>query len=188
MPHRARPLLEVEERVDRGAHQDGEVPALVANELRQVDHDTRERRQVGAKALEQVLERRDHEDQQDDRDDESDDQYRSGVGQRLLDLFLDRLGLFLVGGDLVQQRLERTSLLTSLNEVHEQVVKVDRVLGQRFGQGATALDVSLDGQDQLLHRLVSRGRYRRSRRPVRAEYRRPASWRAGGRRSQCRPA
>ena len=71
--------------------------------LRQVDDELGERGQVGAEALEQRLELRDHEDQQNDRDDDRDDQHGGRVEQRLLDLLLQRLGLFLVGRDLVQQ-------------------------------------------------------------------------------------
>ena len=100
------------------------------HELREVDDQLRERRQVGAEALEQALELRDHEDQQDDRDDDRDDQHRGRIEQRLLDLLLQRLGLFLVGRDLVEQRFERAGLLAGLHEVHEQVVEIQRMLAR----------------------------------------------------------
>jgi hypothetical protein len=101
---------------------------------RQVDHELRERRQVGAEALEQRLELRDHEDQQDHRDDDRDHQHRGRIEQRLLDLLLQRLGLFLVGRDLVEQVLERTGLLAGLDQVDVQVVEKERVLGERLVQ------------------------------------------------------
>jgi hypothetical protein len=104
--------------------------------------------------LEKILERRDYEDQQDRADDERDDEHRGRVGEGLLDLFLDRLGLFLVRGDLVEQRLECTSLLTGLYEIDEQVVEIEWLLGESLGQSATALDVRLDAENQLLHRGI----------------------------------
>ena len=101
-------------------------------------------RQVRTEALEQVFERRDDENHQDRRDDESNDQYRGRVGQRFLDLFLDRLGLFLVGRDLVEQRFERTGLFARFYEVDEEIVEIERVFGKGLSQRGTTLDVGLD--------------------------------------------
>jgi hypothetical protein len=127
---------------------------LSAHELRDADDHLRERRQVGAEALEQALELRDHEHQQDRGDDERDDQHGGRIGQRLLDLLLDRLGLFLVGGDLVEQVLQRARLLARVDQVHEQVVEVQRVLGEGVRQGRAAFEVHLDRGEQLLHARV----------------------------------
>jgi hypothetical protein len=69
----------------------------------------------------------------------------------LIASFLDRFGLFLVGRDLVEQRLECTGLFASFNQVDEKIIKMERVLGQRFGQRTAAFHVSLDRHDQLLH-------------------------------------
>ena len=122
--------------------------------MRQVDDQLRERGQVRAEALEQALELRNHEDQQDHGDDDRDHQHRGRIEQRLLDLLLQRLGLFLVGRDLVEQRLERAGLLAGLDQVHEQVVEVQRVLAERLVQRGAAFDVGLDVEDQLLHRRL----------------------------------
>ncbi len=83
-----------------------------------------------------------------------DREHRGRVEQRLLDLLLERLGLFLVGRDLVQQRLERARLLAGLDQVHVQVVEIERVLGEGLVQRTAALDVQLDVEDQLLHRRL----------------------------------
>ena len=48
-------------------------PARALHELRDVDHEARERGQVRAEALEQGFELRNHVDQQDRRDDDRDD-------------------------------------------------------------------------------------------------------------------
>ena len=46
-------------------------------------------------------------------------------------------------------------MLAGLDEVHEQVVEIQRVLGQRLVERVARLDVGLDRQHQLLHgRLV----------------------------------
>ena len=130
------------------------IDAVVLHEPRQVDDHLREGRQVRAEALEQALELRDHEDQQDDGDDDRHDQHGRRVEERLLDLLLQRLGLFLVGRDLVEQRLERAGLLARLHEIDEQVVEVERMLAEGLVQRGAALDVGLDVENQLLHRRL----------------------------------
>ena len=109
---------------------------------------------IGAEALEQGLELRNDVDQQDRRHDDGDDDDGGRIEQGLLDLLLDGLGLFFVGGDLVEQRLERAGLLAGRHEAHEQVVEVVRVLRERFCERGTAFDVALDREDQLLHGRV----------------------------------
>ncbi len=107
------------------------------------------------KPLNSALELRDHENQQDDGHDYRDREHRARVEQCLLDLLLQRFGLFLVGGDLLQHRLERAGVLARLDQVGEQVIEVQRVLGQRLVQRIAGLDVRLDGQHQFLYgRLV----------------------------------
>ena len=127
--------------IDAAAEQGAHPPALRLHELRQVDDHARERRQVRAEALEQRLELRDHEQQQDQRHDDGDREHRGRIEQGLLDLLLEGLGLFLVGRDLVEQRLERARLLAGLDQVDVQVVEIERVLGERLVQRAAALDV-----------------------------------------------
>ena len=127
---------------------------VVLQRTRHVDDQLREGRQVGAEALEQALELRNHEDQQDDGDDDGHHQHGGRVEERLLHLLLQGLGLFLVGGDLVEQRLERAGLFAGLDQVHEQIVEIQRMLGQRLVQRGAAFDVRLDVEDQLLHRRL----------------------------------
>ena len=129
-------------------------PARALHELRDVDDEARERGQVRAEPLEQRFELRNHVDQQDRRHDDGDDDDGGRIEQRLLDLLLDGLGLFLVGGDLVEQRLERAGLLAGRDEAHEQVVEVQRMLRERVRERRAAFDVALDREDQLLHRGV----------------------------------
>ena len=150
--HGPRAPEEVQERVHGAADHEDHPPALVLHEARQIDDHLREGGQIGAESLEQRLELRDHEDQQDDRHDDGDGQHGDRIEERLLDLLLQGLGLFLVGRDLVQQGLERAGLLAGLHQVHEQSVEMKRVLGERFVQRAAALDVRLDVEHQLLHR------------------------------------
>ena len=78
-------------------------------------------------------------------------QHRDRIEQRLLDLLLQGLGLFLVGRDLVEQGLQSARLLTGLDQIDEQVIEVQREFRQRFMQRAAALDVGLDVEHQLLH-------------------------------------
>ena len=54
----------------------------------------------------------------------------------------------------VEHRLERAGVLAGLDQVHEQVVEVQRVLGERLVERVARLDVGLDRQHQLLHRRL----------------------------------
>ena len=114
---------------------------VVLQAARHVDDELREGRQIRAEALEQAFELRNHEDQQDDRDDDGHDHDRGRIEEGLLDLLLEGLGLFLVGRDLVEQRFQRTGLFAGLDQVHVQIVEIQRVLAQRFVQRGTAFDV-----------------------------------------------
>ena len=82
------------------------------------------------------------------------DHDRGGIEQGLLDLLLQGLGLFLVGGDLVEQRFERTGLFAGLDQVHEQIVEMQRMLAERLVQRGAAFDVGLDVENELLHRRL----------------------------------
>src|ERR1700722_6617373 len=154
LAHPARALVEISERVDATADGQRQQDAVVLNEFRQVDDHLRERGQIGTEALEQILELRNDEDQQDHGHDHRHYQHRGRVEQRLLDLLLYRFALFLIGRDLVQQAFQRAGLLTGLHQVDEQIVEVQRMLGQRFVQRCAALDFGLDLQHQFLHRWL----------------------------------
>ena len=90
----------------------------------QVHHELRQRRKVGAETPEQGRELRNHEDHQDCGDDEGHDEHRDRVKERRLDLALDRLDLFLVGGKPVQDGIEDTGLLTGGDEVAVELIEV----------------------------------------------------------------
>ena len=66
-------LLGVDEAPDAADASDEQQPALGLHELRDIDDETRERRQVRAEPLEQRLELRNDVDHQDRRDDDRDD-------------------------------------------------------------------------------------------------------------------
>src|SRR6185312_6718594 len=78
---------------------------------------------------------------------------------------------------------QRAGVLTGLDEVHEQVIEIQRVFAEGLVQRGTRLDVALDIQDQLLHgglvgavadnleRLHQRNARREHGRQLAAEYR-----------------
>ena len=69
---------------------------------------------VSPESAEEFLELRYHEDQQDRGNDKCDHDNRHRVEQRLLDLGLECLGLFLVDRDLVQQGFQDTGLFAGI--------------------------------------------------------------------------
>ena len=152
--HGLRALLEIDEGVNRTGQDHRHEHAVVLQAARAVDDELREGRQLRTEALEQALELRDHEHQQDDGDDHGDDHDRRRVEEGFLDLLLEGFGLFLVGRDLVEQGFESTGLFAGLDEVHEQVVEVERMLAERLVQRGAAFHVRLDVEDQLLHRRL----------------------------------
>ncbi len=124
------------------------------HEFGQIDDHLRESRQVGPETLEELFELGNDKYQQDDRDDHGDDQHRGRIEEGLLDLLFQGLGFFLIGGDLVEQRLERARLLARLDEVDEQVVEIQRMLAERLMERGTGFDIALDVEDQFLHRRL----------------------------------
>ena len=52
---------------------------------------------------------------------------------------------------LSSRRFQRAGLLAGFHQVHEQVVEIQRMLGQCLVQRNAAFDVGLDVEDQLLH-------------------------------------
>ena len=175
--------MKIDECVHGARYHHAEKDAVVLQPARHVDDELRECRQVRAETLEQAFELRNHENQQDDRHDDGNSHHGRGVEQGLLDLLLQRLGLFLVGGDLVEQRLQRAGLFAGLDEVYEQVVEMQRMFAERFVQRGAAFDVSLDVENEFLHRrlvvavaddfkrLHQRNAGREHRRELSAEYR-----------------
>src|SRR5262249_31011983 len=146
--------VEVVEGGNGAADDHRDVDTIGLDELGQIDDQLSERRQVRAESLEQAFELRDHEDQQNAGDDDCNDEHGRWVEKSLLDLLLQRLVLYFVGCALIEQRFERTRLLTGLDEIDEQVIELQGVLGERLVQGSTAFDVCLDVQNQLLHRRL----------------------------------
>ncbi len=133
MTHGSRALLEIEERTNSTTHQNRDIPTFCAYEYRQVNDHSGEGWQVCAKSLEQIFEGRDNENQKNRRNDKSNDEDRSRIGQCLLDFLFQCLGFFFLGCNLVKQGLKSTGLFACLDEVDEQVVKIQWVLGQSLG-------------------------------------------------------
>ena len=94
---------------------------------------------IGAEALEQRFELRNHENEQNDRHDDGDRQHGHRIEHRLLDLLLEGFGLFLVGRDFVEQRFEGAGLLAGLDQIDEKRIEVERELRERLMQRAAAL-------------------------------------------------
>ena len=135
---------------ERGDARD-QIQAVGLHPFRQVDHELGEGRQVGAEALEQVLKLRHHEVQQDAGHDHRHHQDGNRVGHGLAHLFLQRLGFFLVGGNLFEQRFQGAGLFAGIDQVHVQLVEVQGVLAQGLRERGAALDVGLDAQHHLAH-------------------------------------
>src|ERR1700733_13478482 len=150
----ARTFVKIEKRPDCGPDHHGDIDAVVLYELGDVDDHLRKGRQIGAEALEQFFELRDHKNQQDYGHHQGYREHRGRIEQRLLDLLLDRLALFLIGRDLVEQAFERSGLLTRLHQIDEQIVEIQRMLGERLVQRGATLDLGLDLEHQLLHRRL----------------------------------
>jgi hypothetical protein len=146
--HRGRALIapgDEHDRPDQGAEY--EIPGL-HEEVRHCDHHHRRCRQVGAEAGEHALELGNHE-QHHHRDHQAGDyDHGSRVEQRRLDLALDGEDLFLVGGDAVEQAVEDARLLAGSDQVAEQLVELDRVLGEGLRQVEAGLDVGADLVEQ----------------------------------------
>src|SRR5262249_31564164 len=151
LAHLAGALVEVKERVYPGADDHGDPDSLRLHETGQIDNHLGEGRQVSAESLEQTLELGNYEDKQDERDYDCNREHRSRIEQGLLDLLLQGLGFLLVGCNLVEQGLERAGLLARLDEIDKEIVKIQRVLGQRFMERRATFDVGLNIQNQLLH-------------------------------------
>ena len=84
------------------------------------------------KLCEHLLELRHHEDQQDRADQERHRDDRRRVEQRLLDLALQALDVFLVGGDRVEHGVQHAGRFAGLDQVAVQLVELHRVLAQRL--------------------------------------------------------
>src|SRR5262249_12825658 len=129
LAHLSRALVEITERVDGTAENQGEPDSLCLDETGQIDDHLGKGGQVSSKSLEQTLELGNHEDKQNDRYYDGNREYRRRVKHGFLDLLLQCFSLFLVGGDLVEECFERTGLLTRLDEIDEQIVEIQRMLG-----------------------------------------------------------
>ena len=113
----------------------------------QRDDDARRQRQLGAKAGEQVGERRNDLPQNDADHDRGDDDDRDRVDHRGLDLALQLDGLLDVGRQALQNRVENTARLAGGDHVGEQRVERFGVLLHRIGQRRAALDVGARRED-----------------------------------------
>ena len=91
-------------------------------------HEQRKGGQVGTEAGEGLRELRHHFDQQDAGYHNGHHHHGDRVVHGLLDLGLQGLGLFLVGGHAVEHGLQRTGLLAGFHQIAEQFIKIARVL------------------------------------------------------------
>lgn len=100
----------------------------MAHEVRKRDHQARERGQVRSEACEQGLELRNHEQHDGGRDHDCHQDNGYGINKGLLDFAFDRLGLFLVGGDFVQEQVEHTGLFARRHQIADQIIEISGML------------------------------------------------------------
>jgi len=112
------------------AGDDRKKPALLLNKLRKINDHLSERWQISAKSLEQRFKLRNHKDQQDERNDHGNCQYRRRIEECLLDLLLQRFGLFLVSGDFVQKRFQSARVFARFYKIHEKIIKIERMFAE----------------------------------------------------------
>ena len=96
------------ENTSRTTHSKGNEKPPGLHEFRHGDHKKGERRKLGSKAGENLLELWYHEYQQDSTDDAGDNQNSYRVTHGALDFLFEGFGFFLVGRYLVQQRFKGT--------------------------------------------------------------------------------
>src|SRR5699024_4790155 len=65
-----------------------------------------------------------------------------------------RLGLFFISSNLIEQCLESAGMFARLDQIDEQIIEVEGVLGERLVQRGTGLDIRLHRQNELLHRWL----------------------------------
>ncbi len=134
------------------ARDEGEPPLL--HEAGHVHHELCEFRQFGPETGKNLFELGYHLDEQDTGYDRCHNQDGNGVVHGALDLGLQRLGLFLVGGQAVQHGFQGTGLLARVHQVTEQVVEMVGMRLDRIGEGIARGDVVPDLEDQVFHGRV----------------------------------
>jgi hypothetical protein len=92
--------------------------------------------------LEHFLELRHDENHQEDQDGHGDEHDDHRVDHGGNDLVFEFLGLFLVFGETVEDDFEHTAEFAGLDHVDVELVEDLGVLGEGFGEGGAALDVS----------------------------------------------
>ena len=105
-------------------HQEQHQPPEADHEVAGRDDHLGEGRQVGAEAGEDLLELRHHEDQQDRADQDRHRDDRGRVEQRLLDLALEVLDVFLVAGDGIEHRFQHARGFARARQVEIQLGRV----------------------------------------------------------------
>ncbi|MNP11773.1 hypothetical protein D3C76_1039760 [compost metagenome] len=126
-------------------------PPGLLHEVRQGDHPLGEQRQLGTKAFEQTLKLRHHLHQQNARHQRRHQQHDHRVGHGLLDPRLEPFGLFLVGGDPVQQRIQSAGLLARIDQVAIEFIEMPRLVAHRRGKAAAPRHILLELAHQRAH-------------------------------------
>jgi len=152
--HLARALPGLQQGINAATDDAENRPPPFDEKVRDGHHHQGRSRQVGAKAAEQVLERRNHENHDDGSNDECHHDDGNRVEQRRLDLALDAEDFFLVDRQAFEHTVQNTGRFARTHQVAEQRVKIQRVTPKRLGKAAALLDVCLDFQQQPLHRRV----------------------------------
>ena len=110
-------------------------------ELGGAEDDLGDQRQFLIGVGEHFLELRHDENHQEDQDGDGDEHDDHRIDHRGNDLVFQLLGLFLVFGETVEDDFEHTAEFAGLDHVDVELVEDLRVLGERLGEGGTALDV-----------------------------------------------
>ncbi len=103
-------------------------------QIRQVEYEQGEGRQFRAKTGKSFGKLGHHLDQKNTGYHDSDRHNRNGVVHGFFDLGFQSLGFFLVGGQAIQHGLQGTGLLTGINQVAEQVIKITRMFANTVGE------------------------------------------------------
>src|SRR3990172_10710845 len=135
MVHLFGALVRVAEKYNRPDNRADDGPPPVLERPGKIDDHLGHGRQVGAETGKQTFELGNDEYQQHGGDDERHHNDRHRVEQGGFDLALDGLDLFLVGGDLVQDALQNTGLLTGLYQIAVQGIEIKWMLAEGLGQG-----------------------------------------------------
>ena len=114
---------------------------VVTHEVRCVDDDLREHRELAVEVLEDLHEDRDQEEQHSDQDERRERQHDRRIDHRALHTPLDLRVLLDLNGDAIEHDVERSRRLAGLDHRHVETVEHLRVARHRAREHDAALDV-----------------------------------------------